>query len=121
MSLNLLNSYEGEYVEQIDRMKLLLQDQERLSKYLKVNRDPKEYTQSQNLLKQMEIESMNFMESSEYAQNRREGDLIRKKIQKHKREFDQVRREMRQAQDRYDKISGTSTEAEDLHTDLEQN
>jgi len=36
----------------------------------------------------MEIESMNFMESSEYAQNRREGDLIRKKIQKHKREFD---------------------------------
>jgi len=24
MSLNLLNSYEGEYVEQIDRMKLLL-------------------------------------------------------------------------------------------------
>ena len=124
MSLNLLNSYEGEYVEQIDRMKLLLQDQERLSKYLKVNRDPKEYTQSQNLLKQMEIESMNFMESSEYAQNRREGDLIRKKIQKHKREFDQVRREMRQAQDRYDKISGTngtSTEAKDLHTDLEQN
>lgn len=43
----------------------------------------------------MEIESMNFMESTEYAKNRKDGDLIRKKIQKHKKEFDIVRKEMR--------------------------
>lgn len=57
--------------------------------------DPPEYLKAQSLLKQMEIESMNFMESDEYAQNLRDGDLIRKKIQKSKREFDQIRRTMR--------------------------
>ena len=67
MSLNLLNSYESEFTEQINRMRSLLKDNDRMSVYLKSNTDPKEYSQAQNLLKQMEIESMNFMESTEYA------------------------------------------------------
>ena len=62
---------------------------------------------------------MNFMESNEYTKNRKEGDLIRKKIQKNKKEFDVVRKEMRQAQERYDKISGASTEVDEDALDLE--
>jgi len=38
---------------------------------------------------------MNFMESHEYAQNLRDGDLIRKKIQKNKMDLDKVRKMMR--------------------------
>lgn len=67
----------------------------------------------------MEIESMNFMESEEYAANRREGDVVRKKIQKHKKDFDAARREMRQAQERYEKTSGASTDFDDINIDIE--
>jgi GTP cyclohydrolase II len=48
-------------------MRSMLKDNERMSVYFKSNQDPKEYSQAQNLLKQMEIESMNFMESQEYV------------------------------------------------------
>ena len=53
--------------------------------------NPFEYNQAQDYLKQMEIESMNFMESN----NDIEGDQVRARIQKHKQEFNEIRREMR--------------------------
>ena len=77
--------------------------------YLKASQDPKEYTQAQTLLKQMEIESMNFFESSEYGQNKKEGDQVRKRIQKHKKEFDSVRKQWRQTQQSFDQQAGKST------------
>ena len=46
----------------------------------------------------MEIESMNFFESSEYTQNKKEGDAVRKRIKKNKKDFEQVRKELRQIQ-----------------------
>ena len=48
---------------------------------LKSIENPYEYEQAQNYLKQMEIESMNFMESQDYNA---EGDQVRARIQKHK-------------------------------------
>ena len=38
---------------------------------------------------------MNFMGSREYTQNLKDGDLIRKKIQRFKRELDAARKTMR--------------------------
>lgn len=95
MSLILLNDYEAEFMENIQSLKAIVQDTKAFNGFLKSMQDPPEYLKAQSLLKQMEIESMNFMESDEYAQNLRDGDLIRKKIQKSKREFDQIRRAMR--------------------------
>ena len=67
MSLNLLVSCEQDFHEQLSALKTLLQDQGRLNGYLRSGQDPKEYTQAQNFLKQMEIESMNFFDSAEYT------------------------------------------------------
>ena len=60
---------------------------------------------------------MNFMESEEYSQNLRDGDLIRKKIQKYKKQFDQIRKVMRQKQDYFDnsnQIANHSTEPDEI-------
>lgn len=98
MSLNLLVSYEQEFQEQVGTLKTLMQDDARMQVYFKAQRDPKEYTQAQTFLKQMEIESMNFFESAEYGTHKKEGDQVRKRIQKHKKEFDSVRKELRKLQ-----------------------
>ena len=121
MSLNMLNSYEQDFTFALNNLRQLMKDESKLNSYFRVNSDPLEYEQASNSLKQMEIESMNFMESDEYAQNRKEGDLIRKKIQKHKREFDLVRKQMRDAHLKYDKVSGASTDWDDAALDLEHN
>ena len=60
---------------------------------------------------------MNFMGSEEYMKNLRDGDLIRKKIQKFKKDLDQIRKLIRKKQDLHDHRLSFSTQAEDL--DLE--
>ena len=74
----------------------------------------------------MEIESMNFFESEEYTgkNQKKEGDKIRKRIQKHKREFDSVRKQLRQLQQQYDESNaggaGLSADSlDDTDVDIE--
>ena len=95
MSLNLLNSYESDFETKLEELNKCLQDQPKLNEYFKKGNDPKEYKNVSNCLKQMEIESMNFMDSDEYARNRKEGDAVRKRVQIHKKSFDVARKEMR--------------------------
>lgn len=95
MSLQLLNEYEADFTRQLQALKATLLDTKAFTPFLKSQQDPPEYTHLQTLLKQMEIESMNFMGSEEYMKNLRDGDAIRKKIQKNKRDLDQIRKEMR--------------------------
>ena len=60
---------------------------------------------------------MNFMDSEEYSRDRREGDQVRKRVQRHKKDFDGVRREMRQAQQAFDARMGHMSRREEI--DLE--
>lgn len=92
MSLNLLQSYEQEFSDQVKTLKHMMHEPSRMNVYFKSGSDPKEYSQAQTFLKQMEIESMNFLESDEYSHHKKEGDQVRKRIQKHKKEFDAVRK-----------------------------
>ena len=63
------------------------------------HKNPYEYEQAQNYLKQMEIESMNIMDTGSSV----EGDIVRQRITKHKQEFDKVRKEIRKRQQAYDR------------------
>ena len=96
MSLKLLNQYETNLSESIRALRDVVNDDKSMSSFLKTTQDPPEYKVAQDLLRQMEIESMNFMGSQEYSKNLRDGDLIRKKIQRFKKDLDQIRKTMRQ-------------------------
>lgn len=69
---------------------MLLDDHTRIRALGRKN--PYEYEQSQNYLKQMEIETMNFIENNGGPA----ADKMRTRITKHKKEFELIRREMRQ-------------------------
>lgn len=51
MSLNLINSYENQFTEQLGNMRELLKDSKKMDPYLKTAEDPKEYGAASNLLK----------------------------------------------------------------------
>ena len=72
MSLDLFKSYESDFNQCLDQLKSMVDGAD--SKMIS-SRNPYEYEQAQNYLKQMEIESMNLMDAQGV-----EGDLIRQRI-----------------------------------------
>ena len=67
MSLSLFNEYAGEFDHQLKDLKVTVSDEKVFGGFIKAYEDPPEYVKIQELLKKMEIESMNFMESEDYA------------------------------------------------------
>ena len=96
MSQDLLRSYESDFSQCISQLQGMLDDPTE-SKML-WNKNPYEYEQAQNYLKQMEIESMNIMDGSGA-----QGDIVRQRVQRFKAEFDRIRKEIRKRQQAYDK------------------
>lgn len=97
MSLDLLNCYEKDFESSIQELKLLLDDHTMVKALGR--RNPYEYEKAQNFLKQMEIETMNYIENNGGPT----ADKMRTKITKHKKDFEVLRREMRQLQQKFER------------------
>ena len=111
MSQDLLRSYEQDFTQCLKQLEVMLADPS--EEKMITSKNPYEYEQAQNYLKQMEIESMNIMDTSGL-----EGDIVRQRIQKHKASFDKVRKQIRQKQQEYDRAQLSSSTRDQVGNSL---
>ena len=102
---DLLQSYEKDFNDCMDLLRKVLDDADPAAM---IEKNQYALDDAGQLLKQIDIEAMNFMGD----------DAVRKRISKHKSDYDKIRKQIRKIQQQAAKrnVNGDSIELEDLET-----
>ena len=102
---DLLQSYEKDFNDCMDLLRKVLDDTDPAAM---IEKNQYALDDAGQLLKQIDIEAMNFMGD----------DAVRKRISKHKSDYDKIRKQIRKIQQQAAKrnVNGDSIELEDLET-----